>query len=111
MASIRYDIDPPEVRGPSRREAEVLAAPAATEGFDRELRSLYEHLLVARVDLVHGAEPAEGQPTLSRQDFDCVLAELDWAIVAARSMVAVRRMRTAAANGVDFERAHAVSAA
>ncbi len=114
MASIRYDIDPPELHGRRVQSTQSTIAsgpvPGGREDFARELRSLYEQLLATRGDLVHGSQPGNGQPSLSRGEYDCVLAHLDSAIVAARSMVAVQRMRGAAANGLEFEPEYRASA-
>jgi len=57
------------------------------EAIDRDLLSLYEQLLATRLDLMQGAGPADGEFTLSRGEFECVLAQLDSAIVTTRSMV------------------------
>jgi hypothetical protein len=57
------------------------------EAIDRDLLALYEQLLATRLELVQGTGPADGEFTLSRFEFDCVLAQLDSAIVTTRSMV------------------------
>jgi hypothetical protein len=53
----------------------------------RDLLSLYEQLLAARLELIDGAGPAEGQVNLSRGELDCVVAQIDSAIVATRHIV------------------------
>ncbi len=105
-------MDPPELK--SRRVLAKVGSgqlPRGQEDFDRELRMLYQELLATRGDLMQRAESAPEQASLSRPEYDCALAHLDSAIVAARSMVAVQRVRAAAANGVEFEPAHRASAA
>jgi hypothetical protein len=77
---------------------------------DRDLLSLYEQLLATRLDLVQGAGAADGQLTLSRGEFDCVLAQLDSAIVATRSMVAAVVPIPGAAPGI-FDAGSAYGAA
>ncbi len=57
------------------------------EELERDLLSLYEHLLATRFELTDGAAPADGSLNLSQGELDCVLVQLDSAIVAARSMV------------------------
>jgi len=57
------------------------------DAIDRELLSPYEQLLATRLDLMQGAGPADGELSLSRGEFDCVLAQLHSAIVTTRSMV------------------------
>jgi hypothetical protein len=49
--------------------------------------SLYEQLLATRFELTDGAGLADRSLNLSRGELDCVLVQLDSAIVAARSMV------------------------
>ena len=56
------------------------------EGLERDLLSLYEQLLATRLEL-GGAVPAGGPLTLSRGELECVLAQLDSAIISARYMV------------------------
>ena len=56
------------------------------DGLERDLLSLYELLLATRMEL-DGAVPAGGHLTMSRAEIDCVLAQLDSAIIAARHMV------------------------
>jgi hypothetical protein len=57
------------------------------EGLERDLLCLYEQLLATRLELIDDAVPAAGQLTLSRGELDCVLAQLDSAIISARHMV------------------------
>jgi hypothetical protein len=57
-----------------------------SDGLERDLLSLYEQLLATRMEL-DGAVPAGGHLTMSRAEIDCVLAQLDSAIIAARHMV------------------------
>lgn len=57
------------------------------EGLEKDLLPLYEQLLATRFELVDGVGSAEGQVTLSRGEVDCVLAQLDSAIIATRDMV------------------------
>ena len=54
---------------------------------ERDLLSLYEQLLATRFELTDSAGPADGSLNLSPGELDCVLVQLDSAIVAARSMV------------------------
>jgi hypothetical protein len=65
------------------------------EELERDLLSLYEQLLATRLELIDGAGPADGPLHLSPGELDCVLVQLDSAIVATRSMVssAVRAPR------------------
>jgi hypothetical protein len=63
-------------------------APSPTnEELARDLLSLYEQLLAARIELVDHAGPSEDHVTLSRTELDCVVAQIDTAIVSTRQMV------------------------
>lgn len=85
MASVHFGVD-----RPVERAAGLPPAPKrqmAGEGPDRDLLSLYEQLLATRVDLVHVAAPGDGHLTLSRGELECLIAQLDSAIIGARHLV------------------------
>jgi hypothetical protein len=90
MASVHFGVDRPVERAAGLPPAPKRQAPKrqmAGEGLDRDLLSLYEQLLATRVDLVHVAAPGDGHLTLSRGELECLIAQLDSAIIGARHLV------------------------
>jgi hypothetical protein len=85
MGSVHFRSD--RTLPPSDALTMAREAPLTREGLERDLLSLYEQLLATRIELFDGTLPAGGHLTLSSGELDCVVAQLDSAIIVLRQMV------------------------